>query len=73
MSRPLGNADLVGPPSSNRRSAGPNGPAVHLLQLAEDTELAWGWGDAGTLYFTIPVKALATGDFSQAVAQALCC
>lgn len=50
-----------------------DGPAVHLLQLAEDTELGWGWGDAGTLYFTIPVKALATGDFSQAVAQVLCC
>ncbi|MFD8589920.1 DUF1963 domain-containing protein [Streptomyces sp. NPDC059637] len=50
-----------------------DGPAVHLLQLAEDTELGWGWGDAGTLYFTIPAKALATGDFSKAVAQVLCC
>ncbi|MFG2477497.1 DUF1963 domain-containing protein [Streptomyces fagopyri] len=50
-----------------------DGPAVHLLQLAEDTALGWGWGDAGTLYFTIPAKALATGDFSQAVAQVLCC
>jgi hypothetical protein len=49
-----------------------DGPAVHLLQLAEDTELGWGWGDAGTLYFTIPVKALATGDFREAVAQVLC-
>ncbi|MFE0703019.1 DUF1963 domain-containing protein [Streptomyces sp. NPDC058872] len=50
-----------------------DGPAVHLLQLAEDPELGWGWGDAGTLYFTIPVKALANGDFSQAVARVLSC
>ncbi|GAA4304776.1 hypothetical protein GCM10023086_22150 [Streptomyces venetus] len=46
--------------------------AVHLLQLAEDAELGWGWGDAGTLYFTIPAEALAAGDFSRAVAQLLC-
>ncbi|MGW4562907.1 DUF1963 domain-containing protein [Streptomyces sp. NPDC004561] len=50
-----------------------DGPAVHLLQLAEDAELGWGWGDAGTVYFTIPAKALTAGDFSQAVAQVLCC
>ncbi|MFD5658643.1 DUF1963 domain-containing protein [Streptomyces hirsutus] len=50
-----------------------DGPAVHLLQLAEDTGLGWGWGDAGTLYFTIPVKALATGDFRKVAAQVLCC
>ncbi|MFI9425803.1 DUF1963 domain-containing protein [Streptomyces achromogenes] len=50
-----------------------DGPAVHLLQLAEDTELGWGWGDAGTLYFTIPAKALAAGDFGKVVAQVLCC
>ncbi|WP_317447319.1 DUF1963 domain-containing protein [Streptomyces collinus] len=50
-----------------------DGPAVHLLQLAGDGELGWGWGDAGTLYFTIPVKALADGDFGQAVAQVCCC
>ncbi|MGW0579169.1 DUF1963 domain-containing protein [Streptomyces sp. NPDC002920] len=50
-----------------------DGPAVHLLQLAEDTELGWGWGDAGTLYFTIPAEALAAGDYRQVVAQALCC
>ncbi|OYP16974.1 hypothetical protein CFC35_22740 [Streptomyces sp. FBKL.4005] len=50
-----------------------DGPAVHLLQLAEDTELGWGWGDAGTLYYTIPAKALAAGDFGRAVAQVLCC
>ncbi|MFE7234054.1 DUF1963 domain-containing protein [Streptomyces sp. NPDC001231] len=49
------------------------GPAVHLLQLAEDTALGWGWGYAGTLYFTIPVKALATSDFCKAVAQVFCC
>ncbi|WP_327117588.1 YwqG family protein [Streptomyces sp. NBC_01341] len=48
-------------------------PSVHLLQPAEDTELGWGWGDAGTLYFTIPVTALATGDFRKAVAQVRCC
>jgi hypothetical protein len=46
--------------------------AVHLLQLAEDTELEWGWGDAGTLYFTIPAEALAAGDFDRAVAQLIC-
>ncbi|MFG2809630.1 DUF1963 domain-containing protein [Streptomyces massasporeus] len=49
-----------------------DGPAVHLLQLAEDTELGWGWGDAGTLYFTIPAQALAAGDFDRAVAQLIC-
>ncbi len=49
------------------------GPAVHLLQLAEDAELGWGWGDAGTLYFTIPAGALAAGDFSRAEAASLCC
>ncbi|MFF8992204.1 DUF1963 domain-containing protein [Streptomyces sp. NPDC014983] len=49
------------------------GPAVHLLQLAADADLGWGWGDAGTLYFTIPVKALANGDFHKATAQTLCC
>lgn len=49
-----------------------DGCAVHLLQLAEDTDLGWGWGDAGTLYYTIPVKALAAGDFREAVAQVLC-
>ncbi|WP_367139769.1 MULTISPECIES: DUF1963 domain-containing protein [Streptomyces] len=31
-------------------------PAVHLLQLAEDEDFGWGWGDAGTMYFTIPAK-----------------
>ncbi|MEW2620763.1 DUF1963 domain-containing protein [Streptomyces sp. NPDC048106] len=50
-----------------------SGPAVHLLQLAADADLGWGWGDAGTLYFTIPAKALANGDFRQATAQTLCC
>lgn len=54
-----------------RRDA--DGPAIHLLQLAEDAELGWGWGDAGTLYFTIPPKALAEGDFSQAGAEMRCC
>ncbi|MFF7894497.1 DUF1963 domain-containing protein [Streptomyces sp. NPDC007907] len=49
-----------------------DGPAVHLLQLAEDPALGWGWGDAGTLYFTIPRAALAAGDFSEAVAQVHC-
>ncbi|WP_151772960.1 DUF1963 domain-containing protein [Streptomyces abyssomicinicus] len=50
-----------------------DGPAVHLLQLAEDPELGWGWGDAGTLYFTIPRAALSAGDFGRATAQTLCC
>ncbi|WP_220039762.1 DUF1963 domain-containing protein [Nonomuraea aridisoli] len=54
-----------------RRDA--DGPAIHLLQLAEDAELGWGWGDAGTMYFTIPAKAFAAGDFSQAVADMRCC
>ncbi|SNT53638.1 DUF1963 domain-containing protein [Actinacidiphila glaucinigra] len=50
-----------------------DGPAVHLLQLAEDADLGWGWGDAGTLYFTIPVRAFTTGDFRQATAKIHCC
>ncbi|MEV0415524.1 YwqG family protein [Streptomyces sp. NPDC050448] len=50
-----------------------DGPAVHLLQLAEDAELGWGWGDAGTMYFTIPAKAYAAGDFSKAEAIGRCC
>jgi len=41
-------------------------PAVHLLQLARDAELGWSWGDAGTLYFTIPAKSFAAGDFTAA-------
>jgi len=47
-----------------RRDA--DGPAVHLLQLAADAELGWGWGDAATLSFTIPAKPFAAGDFSAA-------
>ncbi|TDD47750.1 DUF1963 domain-containing protein [Nonomuraea terrae] len=54
-----------------RRDA--DGPAIHLLQLAEDADLGWGWGDAGTMYFTISAKAFAAGDFSQAVADMRCC
>ncbi|MFE4514634.1 DUF1963 domain-containing protein [Kitasatospora sp. NPDC056783] len=50
-----------------------DGPAVHLLQLAEDPGLGWGWGDAGTLYFTIPAGAFAAGDFSRAEAAGYCC
>ncbi|MFE3881735.1 DUF1963 domain-containing protein [Streptomyces lydicus] len=50
-----------------------DGPAVHLLQLAGDTQLGWGWGDAGSLYFTIPAKAFAAGDFSRAEATVRCC
>ncbi|MFF3763455.1 DUF1963 domain-containing protein [Streptomyces sp. NPDC001922] len=64
------------PDTSHTLSVSPrdaDGPAVHLLQLAEHPELGWGWGDAGTLYFTIPVKALANGDFSKAEVQILCC
>lgn len=43
-----------------------HGPLVHLLQLARDNELGWSWGDAATLYFTIPAAALAAGDFAEA-------
>lgn len=43
-----------------------HGPQIHLLQLARDTELGWSWGDAATLYFTIPAAALAAGDFASA-------
>jgi uncharacterized protein YwqG len=43
-----------------------DGPEVHLVQLARDAELDWSWGDAATLYFTIPAAALAAGDFSKA-------
>lgn len=50
-----------------------DGPAVHLLQLAGDAELGWGWGDAGTNYFTIPAKAFAAGDYSKAVTSIVCC
>ncbi|GAA2662792.1 hypothetical protein GCM10010412_036860 [Nonomuraea recticatena] len=50
-----------------------DGSAIHLLQLAEDAELGWGWGDAGTMYFTIPVKAFMAGDFSEAEADMRCC
>ncbi|MEU6242862.1 DUF1963 domain-containing protein [Streptomyces sp. NPDC047024] len=47
--------------------------SLHLLQLAEDADLGWGWGDAGTLYFTIPEKAYAEGDFGAAMAEIRCC
>ncbi|PBC71662.1 uncharacterized protein DUF1963 [Streptomyces sp. TLI_235] len=50
-----------------------DGPAVHLLQLTGDAELGWGWGDAGSLYFTIPAGALAAGDFTRAGAEVRCC
>ncbi|WP_030261945.1 DUF1963 domain-containing protein [Streptomyces sp. NRRL B-24484] len=50
-----------------------DGPAVHLLQLAGDAELNWGWGDAGSLYFTIPAGALAAGDFTRAGGEGRCC
>ncbi|MDH6135381.1 hypothetical protein P3T37_004796 [Kitasatospora sp. MAA4] len=50
-----------------------DGPAIHLLQLASDAQLGWGWGDVGTLYFTIPVKAFTEGDFSKATAEGQCC
>jgi hypothetical protein len=43
-----------------------DGSEVHLLQLARDAELGWSWGDAATLYFTIPAGALAAGDFTRA-------
>ncbi|GLW73973.1 hypothetical protein Kpho02_62710 [Kitasatospora phosalacinea] len=49
-----------------------DGPHVHLLQLAADEELGWAWGDAGTLYFTVPAKAFAAGDYDRADAQGHC-
>ncbi|MFD9817539.1 DUF1963 domain-containing protein [Streptomyces violascens] len=54
-----------------RRDA--DGSAIHLLQLAEDAKLGCGWGDAGTMYFTIPAKAFAAGDLSKAEANGRCC
>lgn len=54
-----------------RRDA--EGPAIHLLQLAEDAELGWGWGDAGTIYFTIPARDFASGNYGEAVAEIICC
>ena len=57
-------------PVTNRDA---DGPAIHLLQLAEDAELGWGWGDAGTMYFTIPMQAFAEGDFSKVEADMRCC
>ncbi|MFI8853577.1 DUF1963 domain-containing protein [Streptomyces sp. NPDC053499] len=50
-----------------------DGPEIHLLQLAEDGDLGWGWGDAGTMYFMIPAGAFAAGDFSKAEARMRCC
>jgi hypothetical protein len=41
-------------------------PDIHLLQLARDAELGWSWGDAATLYFTIPAGSFAVGDFTTA-------
>lgn len=41
-----------------------DGPAIHLLQLAQDAQLGWAWGDAATLNFTIPARAFAAGDFT---------
>lgn len=50
-----------------------DGPAIHLLQLAEDAELGWGWGDSGTMYFVIPANAFVAGDFGQAGWVMHCC
>ncbi|MFJ1756173.1 DUF1963 domain-containing protein [Kitasatospora sp. NPDC088134] len=50
-----------------------DGPAVHLLQLAEDAELRWGWGDAGSAYFTVPARDFALGDFTRAEGASYCC
>ncbi|MER6998482.1 DUF1963 domain-containing protein [Streptomyces sp. NPDC000410] len=52
---------------------GAGGPDVHLLQLPEDPELGWSWGDAGTLYFTVPAEAFSKGDFADAEAILRCC
>ena len=50
-----------------------DGPAIHLLQLARDAELGWSWGDAATLYFTIPAKSYWAGDFTAARLTVQCC
>ncbi|GAA3250244.1 DUF1963 domain-containing protein [Nonomuraea helvata] len=50
-----------------------DGPAIHLLQLAEDGKLGWGWGDAGTMYFMIPAKAFTAGNFSKVEPVMRCC
>lgn len=50
-----------------------DGPAVHLLQLAEDARLGWEWGDAGSVYFTMPAQAFASGDFGRAEGDVQCC
>ncbi|MGW4494769.1 DUF1963 domain-containing protein [Streptomyces sp. NPDC004376] len=47
--------------------------SLHLLQLAQEPALDWIWGEAGTLYFTIPEEAYAKGDFSAARAEFRCC
>jgi hypothetical protein len=43
-----------------------DGPAVHLLQLARDAHMGWGWGDAATLNFTIPAGSFVASEFSAA-------
>ncbi|MFC4011670.1 DUF1963 domain-containing protein [Nonomuraea purpurea] len=50
-----------------------DGPEIHLLQLAEDERLGWRWCNAGTMYFTIPAKAFAAGDFTKARVEERCC
>jgi uncharacterized protein YwqG len=34
-----------------------------LLQLATDDAMQWCWGDAGAVYWFVPVRALAEGRF----------
>lgn len=60
-------------PADKVTSRDADGPAIHLLQFAEDAELGWDGGDAGMIYFTIPAKAFAAGDFNEAAAGVACC
>ncbi|GAA2829941.1 hypothetical protein GCM10010441_63080 [Kitasatospora paracochleata] len=69
--RAFGRPDTSYGSGATRRDA--DGPAVQLLQLAGDAELGWGWGDAGSLYVTIPLGAYAVGDFGRATADLRCC
>ncbi|GHJ98929.1 hypothetical protein SY2F82_07270 [Streptomyces sp. Y2F8-2] len=68
-----GQCRLGGPALLEPEICWPERPGRPSAPACRGHRTRMGLGDAGTLYFTIPVKALATGDFSQAVAQALCC
>ncbi|MEO8374008.1 MAG: DUF1963 domain-containing protein [Sphingomonas bacterium] len=44
---------------------GPTGELL-LLQLATDDPMQWCWGDAGAVYWVLPIAALASGAFDSA-------